>query len=387
VKKPVRRALLAVCLLLLPVRAGAQEVRLTGQLRPRVEDRDPEFRTPATGKSSMRVRLGLTGTLPEAIGVRVELQDVLLFGATPVPSTTELHQAFIDVGSLGLDGLSARFGRQEMVVGNQRLLSNNNWGQRGRRFDGLRAMFARPALRTDGLVVRLPSGTSTLDRGWLFGGHAALAQPGDTLDLYALHQREREAFESDQFTGGGYGRLTIGRVGIIGEGYLQTGTRRDLSVSSYFFGGGLTGVLGPATLSALYDHYSGDPDLTDDEARAFDRLYGSNHSYHGYVDFFTNIPADTGGRGLRDLMLRAVVALGGSADVQLDGHAFQASEQATLPSTRFGEELDLVLRLRARPALALEGGASYYWTGSALTAVQGLQENLAWGYLMVTTVF
>ena len=43
----------------------------------------------------------------------------------------------------------------------------------------------RLAIDADGFVTRLPAGTSTLDRGWLFGGHAAVMQPGDTLEQVA----------------------------------------------------------------------------------------------------------------------------------------------------------------------------------------------------------
>jgi hypothetical protein len=379
--------LVALVGLLLATNAAGQEIRVTGQVRPRTEDRDPEFRTSSTGRTSMRVRLGAIATFPEAVTLRVEVQDVILLPAATGPSTFEFHQAFLDVGGLGMNGLNARVGRQEMPIGNQRLLSNNNWGQRARRFDGVRILLAQPSVRADGIAVRLPTGTSTLDRGWLFGAHGSLAQPGDSLELYALDQHERQDFESDQFTAGGHGRVTVAGTGLLGEAYLQTGTRRDQSVSAYFFGLGVARSLGPADFLAQYDHYSGDEDLEDDEVRAFDRLYGSNHSYHGYADLFTNIPVDTGERGFVDALFRTVVSLGELTDLQLDGHVFRATESESLPSDRFGEEVDLVARHRLRAAVVVEAGASYYWTGSALTAVRGLDENLAWGYLMVTAGF
>jgi hypothetical protein len=382
-------AILLACSPLTPAPAAAQQdIRLVGQLRPRVEDRDPEFRSPTTGKASMRVRLGASVTLPEDISLRIEVQDVLGLTAAPTAAAIELHQAFLDLGSLGTDALTARIGRHEMPIGNQRLLSNNNWGQRARRFDGLRLMFAGNTLRADGIVTRLPSGTSTLDRGWLFGGHAGWARsPGDSLDVYVLHQREREAFESDQLTAGGHGRINVVGFGLLGEAYYQTGTRRDEDVGAYFFAVGLARTVGPAALLASFDHYSGDDDVGDADNHAFDRLYGSNHSWHGYADLFTNIPVDTRGRGFEDLLVLALFA-GESTDLQLDGHAFRATqERVTTSSKRFGEELDLVLRHRFRPGLTLEAGASYYRTGAAMTAAQGLNRDLVWGYGMVTLVF
>ena len=398
--------LLALGLLCSPLTPGPaaaqQDIRLVGQLRPRVEDRDPEFRSSSTGKASMRVRLGASVTLPEDISLRIDLQEVLGLTAVPTAAAIELHQAFLDIGSLGTDALTARIGRHEMPIGNQRLLSNNNWGQRARRFDGLRLMFAGNTLRADGIVTRLPSGTSTQDRGWLFGGHAALARrPGDSLDVYVLHQREREpvllpsgqtpVVESDQLTAGGHGRLNVGPIGLLGEAYFQTGTRRDDDVLAYFFAAGAAGSVGPASLLATFDHYSGDEDLGDADKHAFDRLYGSNHSWHGYADLFTNIPVDTGERGFQDLLLRALFA-GESTDLQIDGHAFRAVEAVTqvpsgAQSRRFGEELDLVLRHRFRPGMTLETGASYYWTGDAMTVVRSLNRDLVWGYGMVTLVF
>jgi hypothetical protein len=382
--------LIALVGLLAATNAAAQEIRVTGQVRPRTEDRDPEFRSSSTGRTSMRVRLGAFATFPDAVSLRLEVQDVLLIPAATGPSTLELHQAYVDLGVLEGNALSARIGRQEMPIGNQRLLSNNNWGQRARRFDGARVLLAQPGLRGDAVAVRIPAGaisSSTIDRGWLFGGHALLAQPGDSLDLYALEQHEREDFESDQFTAGGHGRVTIAGTGLLGEAYLQTGTRRDQDVSAYFFGLGADRSFGPAYFLAQYDHYSGDSDPEDDEVRAFDRLYGSNHSFHGYLDLFTNIPVDTGDHGFVDGLLRTIVSVGERTALQLDGHVFLATETEDLPSNRFGEELDFVARFRLRTGVVFEAGASYFWTGSAFTAVRDLDENLVWGYLMLTAGF
>jgi hypothetical protein len=379
-------------LLLVAAPTFAQDLRLTGQLRPRFEQRDPYMPAAPLGDVTMRARVGVNGTLPDAIGLRIEVQDVLIWGAsssTPgFSNSVEVHQAYVDIGALGA-GLAARLGRQELAIGNQRLVSNNNWGQRGRRFDGARLLRGAATLPGNAFAMRLAeSGTGTGADAWFHGVHAVLALlPGDSLHVYGLYNRLRGSSRTDQYTAGGHGRVTAAGVGITAEAYLQRGTRVDRDVAAWFGSLGAAAGVGRARIAIAYEHYSGDDDAVDGTARAFDRLFGSNHGFHGYADLFTDIPATTGQRGLGDALVRTRFTVDPRTDVELNGHLFRATASPAGESARFGEELDIVLRHRMRSALTLEGGGAWFRPGPAITAVRGLDRQLVFGYAMVTVSF
>jgi hypothetical protein len=359
-----------------PDPATAQEFRLTGQLRPRYEERDPDVPAPPLGDVTMRARLGAIATLPESVVLRVDFQDVVVWGgssATPGGAPApDVFQAYVEVMSLFGSESAVRVGRQELAFGNQRLVSNNNWGQRGGRFDGVRVMWRGGGLPVDLFAMRVAeSGASAGPDAWFNGAYAEVPIRADeVLSLYAIYNRERGPFETDQFTVGGHTTITLAGIGWMGEGYLQLGERRGESVSAYELSVGAVRTFGRLTSQLLYEYLSGDTE-SDEDLGAFDRLRGSNHGYHGYADLFTSVAANTDEHGLGDLSLRNTIAAGTQTDVQVNGHL----------------EVDLILTHRPRGGLALEVGAARVLAGPALEEVQGLDRDLTWAYGMVTVSF
>lgn len=386
----VRRCGLLVVLLSLAAHdVAAQDVRLTAQLRPRFEHRDPDFPAPPLGDVTMRARAGLVASLPEDLALRIDLQDVIIWGgtaATPGASlSAEVHQAFLDVG-LFERALTLRAGRQEFVVDNQRLISNNNWGQRGRRFDGVRAIWQRDALTGGLFAMRIvESGMDTTMNAWFHGGHATLGlRARDSLTVYALYSRERGPATTDQLTTGGRAVVGVGGLALLAEAFAQLGTRRDEDIAAWLFSLGIRHAFDPVTATLAWDRYSGDDEPGDGKVRTFNRLFASNHSFHGYADIFVGAELNTGGRGLDDFMLRTQSGLGQRTKLEVNAHAFRVPADDGLTTARLGEELDAVLRHALRPGLALEGGVSFFRTGDATTEILGLGRNLTFGYLMAT---
>jgi hypothetical protein len=76
---------------------------------------------------------------------------------------------------------------------------------------------------------------------------------------------------------------------------------------------------------------------------------------------------------------RAATRLAASAT---GSHLFRAADR--LPSARFGEDLDIVLRHRVRAPLAIEAAGSYVWAGPAFAQVRWLRRKLLFGYAMAT---
>ena len=104
-------------------------------------------------------------------------------------------------------------------------------------------------------------------------------------------------------------------------------------------------------------------------------------STHGYADLFTDIPATTGQRGLGDIVLRTQWRLDARSDLELNRHHFRTTAARPDGLTRFGEEIDVVLRHRLRSPLTVEAGTSWFQPGTAMTAVRGFDRDLLFGYL------
>ena len=371
---------------------AAQEIQLIGELRPRHEQRSPDFPSAPAADVMMRTRLGLVMGLSEALTLRVVVQDVIAFGGSGTESgwdpDPDLFVGFAEVSEFLGSGAAVRAGRQEIALGNERLVSRNNWGHRGQRFDAVRVLWGGDAVSADLFSARV-AGRSPGSGGsrWLHGAHAAIPlQADESLHLYALHNREGGESGTTHYTGGGHARVEAGGVDWILEGYLQRGERQGRSVSAYQFASGAAHTFDRVRTQLLYEHYSGD-DGRGDRLGSFDRLRGSNHGFHGYADLFTSLPQNAGGRGLGDLNVSATMDLGFGTELQLKGHRFRAVEQEDLSSGRFGEELDLVLTHRPRSGVTLEAGLSRVWTGPALEELRGLERNLTFGYVMVGVVF
>jgi hypothetical protein len=370
----------------------AQDARLIGELRPRYEERSPDFPSAPAADVMMRTRLGVAMGLSESLAFRVVVQDVIGFGGSGADSgwdpDPDLFVGFMELSDLLGSGMAIRAGRQEISLGNERLVSRNNWGHRGQRFDAVRLLRGGGAVSADLFSARLAgSGSGAGGSQWLHGIHAAIPVQGDEpLHLYALHDRRGGGSRTAHYTGGGHARVQAGGVGWILEGYLQRGERQGRSVSAYQFASGAARTFGRVRTRLLYEHYSGE-DGRGDRLGSFDRLRGSNHGFHGYADLFTSLPQNAGGRGLGDLNLSATMDLGFGTEVQLKGHRFRAVEQEDLASGRFGEELDLVLTHRPRSGVTLEAGLSRVWTGPALEELRGLERDLTFGYVMVGLVF
>ncbi|TVR53297.1 MAG: hypothetical protein EA421_11525 [Gemmatimonadales bacterium] len=367
---------------------AAQEIQLIGELRPRHEQRSPDFPSAPAADVMMRTRLGVAMGLSESLALRVVVQDVIAFGGSGTESgwdpDPDLFVGFVEVSEFLGSGVAVRAGRQEISLGNERLVSRNNWGHRGQRFDAVRLLGGRGAVSADLFSARLAGGSGSR---WLHGAHAAIPlQADESLHLYALHNREGEESGTTHYTGGGHARVEAGGVEWILEGYLQRGERQGVSVSAYQFASGAARTFDRVRTQLLYEHYSGD-DGRGDRLGSFDRLRGSNHGFHGYADLFTSLPQNAGGRGLGDLNLSATMDLGFGTEFQLKVHRFRVVEPRDLSSGRFGEELDLVLTHRPRSGVTLEAGLSRVWAGPALEELRGLERNLTFGYAMVGLVF
>ncbi len=391
---------------------AAQGIRITGQIRPRIEVRN---RTGAIGASNvatatdatdavttMRTRLDFASPVVTGVRAFVQVQDVRTWGSEPGTladtGAITLHQAYLDLGSRDAR-IGGRIGRQEVSYGEERLVGTVDWSQTARAFDGARLRLTRGAATADAFLYQIMDGASTRRTGdELFGGaYVTLGSAGPVKsDVYLLHNRVTSLEKTSQSTAGVRVGGSATRFSYHAEAALQRGERRDATANAFMATARLGYAVTPnIDVAALYDHLSGDDNPADDTNRVFDTLFATNHKFYGIADVFTNIPLHTAGRGLRDFAVKTTFRVRPDISVTADVHEFRAA--ADLPAggasggvtagSRFGSELDVVTTYRRTPAFTVAAGVAAFIADDAMRASALYPRDQFLSYIMMTAVF
>lgn len=412
-----------VLLFLLYTPLAAQEtppsLRWFGDLRVRseVDMRDFNTRTAANTYTLLRTRVGLEAQPFDNVRVLIQARDSRVFGqerdATGAFSTLadsrnlDLHQGYLEIKKLFWDELTVRLGRQEIVFGNERIVGATGWHNVGRSFDGgLLRIETTPltldllAMNTGEVQAYTPIATPaaaayTKDLGSdFYGAYAVLKSfPQHKVDLYALHQWDRNTTvpgHSDlaRWTFGSYAKGSILPLDYEVELSYQTGSRRGATVAAYL----LTGMVGytftESVLSRLaigYDLLSGTP-VGETRYKSFDPMYHTGHKFYGFMDYFINIPVNTGERGLADLIIRATLQPTQSVTVNLWLHDFSFA-QAVGGEKHLGQELDVVAAYRYNKNVSFELGISAFVPDHLMRQRFNAASTSFWGYLTTMVTF
>lgn len=217
-------------------------------------------------------------------GIEVNRADMLnLFG------DLLLHD--FDAGSL-----TARVGRQELLYGNQRLISPLDWANTRRTFEGAKLMWAGEYWNTDLFYTRpvlvQPHRFDSPDYNQEFMGAYATrkSDPNSILDVYALQYNNSSQGQAFRYTTTGARWLKKeGNWTFETEGGMQFGTttqQTDHAAGFAMAGLGYTWDDAPwtPTLTGYYDWASGGNLLGG--RRGFDHAFPLAHKYLGFMDLY-----------------------------------------------------------------------------------------------------
>jgi hypothetical protein len=296
---------------------GSLYLSLGGQIRTRAEAVDNFMLTDAPERTDafglMRALLHADLQAGPHLRAFVEGKHSMAFGRElpggkrPLDHDEwELQNAFVDLAccSEGAFSLTARAGRQELLVGSQRLVSPLDWSNTRRTFEGVRLMTRLSALALDGFATRpvaiQTSARNTRDsRTTFLGASVRPATPSPRLgwEIYALRLAQDDSttlwgYEGahERFTVGGRLTGTLGspaaRFDIEGGG--QRGELAEQTISAWFVATDVSRsfpglALKPVAALGL-DYASGDSDPDDDEVGTFHQLYPLGHAYAGFMD-------------------------------------------------------------------------------------------------------
>lgn len=331
-----------------------------------------------------------------------QLQDSRVLGTerSSVAGATDvfdLHQGYLQLnGETDARVLMVRAGRQEIALGNERLVGSVNWSNTGRSFDGVLATLAPPARGSAAAAWVLTAfGAVIEERGRRFGGtapatgsadHSLLgaflttgpaASTADAPLLYDGGMRYRSFADAKRLTLDMHLRRHLAPVRVELEGAGQTGTQRFLladttrftsqRVRAWLLGVRLAAAVarrGDVTLGV--DALSGDDVPADATYTAFSTMFATNHPYYGLIDIIGDPAASTRDHGLVDAFALGAWRVHDAFTPRLELHRFSLERSR---STILASEVDLVAPFRLTTASAVEFGYSAFRPGADSPAV------------------
>lgn len=419
-----KKGIIALCIIITSA-LNLNSQTFFGEIRQRGEYRDG-YKVPAYPSSefaafvSQRTRLGVNFN-QKNIEMKITFQDVRTWGDQKLKTnkaTTGIYEAWALLPIN--DSFAIKLGRQELIYDNERLLSNNNWNQAGQVHDAAVLKFKYNGINTDfGLAYNSQEEA-------LFGNSYYLSYPGNSLEgnykamsfLYVektLSEKVKlsitsiaDAFQKLNSHNVNYIRGTFGATAIYKpiknlnfelRGYYQTGkTNQGYDINAWY--------VNPQANIKVTDKLNINPgteiisgngrnDLSRGEYKAFSKLYGTGHSFNGYMDYFTNMPNHTGNAGLIDIYLKNTYLLSKKTNIKLNYHYFKLQNEYvhySMPKTTIyrntylGSEIDLNFNIAFTKEINLLMGYSIFLPEEPLNYILGGDANELshWGVVMLT---
>lgn len=399
---------------------------LDGEFRPRTElrhgfgsliadDADAGFGV------STRLRLN-AGYAIEAYTFYVSLQDVMVWGENRqlLPddenNSFAVFEAWADI-NLG-SGFSAKLGRQTLDYDDQRILGSVGWTQQGRNHDAAIFKYAKDKFQLDlGLAYSQdydnPSGFQSVGTAYNTTGFFSYK----TMQYLYLKENWKnlsgsllllnngfQNFETDGTTPDGISNLQTlgthldykkGSFGAALNAYLQTGERQgavDVG-GAYLLGLDINyKVSSKVALGAGMEIISGNDAGTSDKTEAFFPLYGTNHKFNGFMDYFY-VGNHANSVGLSDVHVSANFKLGEKSSLLLKALNFRGEKALPSGEKSLGTEIDVVFS-QAFNGYSLQLGYSQMFASDGMYELKGITEdasagiqNWAWAMLVIKPKF
>jgi hypothetical protein len=298
--------------------AGAKKhlpswLSIGGQYRGRIEGQTGLLFTPGNDDAYYLSRFRINFDVHPGAHLRlfVQGQDSRAPGMKTVPhppafsDSFDLRQGYLDLHTAeSTKSAGVRLGRQELIVGEERLVGPLDWTNTARSFDAARAYFTTPNTRVDvfaASLVRVRDGAfdNPLSNGNNFYGvYASLKKivPRSTLEPYLFYKTIHRV-KSENGSAGSAGIYTYGArlAGNLPRSfdYGIEAAAQNGSISSdplrAWAGHGVVGlslkkIKTSPRLLAEYNYASGDKSPSDGRRGTFDQLFPTGHAKYGATD-------------------------------------------------------------------------------------------------------
>lgn len=347
---------------------------IDGEFRPRTEYRHG-YGSPIADDTdagfgiSTRARVNF-GYADESYKVYLSLQDVMTWGENRQLLPADANNSFAVFeawGELTLgEGFSTKIGRQTIDYDDQRILGSVGWAQQARNHDAVLLKYKEDKFLLDvGLAFNQDkanlSGFSSVGTAYSTTGffsyktmqYLYLNQKWDAFSgSFLLLNNGFQEYEDDETTPDGTSSLLTlgthlaykkGKLGVSSNLFLQTGKRQgEVDVKGAYLAS-LDFSLKASdkiTLGAGLELISGN-DADAGETGAFFPLYGTNHKFNGFMDYFY-VGNHANSVGLLDVHLSANFKLNETSNLMVKALNFSGEQELASGEKSLGTEIDLV---------------------------------------------
>ncbi|MCC6600439.1 MAG: hypothetical protein IT223_07165 [Crocinitomicaceae bacterium] len=379
--------------------------------------------------TSQRARIGYQYNTNK-FRVSATIQDVRVWGATnnlsiDTMGTLSLYEGWGEL--IFTPKLSLKAGRQALSYDDDRILGTLDWSMQGRRHDLGLLKYVNDSVLTvhAGIAYNQDKDQSksniyyqknnykSMQYLWVFRQFKNINISALFLNnglQYIQKNTAGKTINEKQYysqTAGVRSQMKFGKVSTIAYFYYQTGKNmatpksdglpKDLAAYnasveiSYWPVKAMGVTIGGEILSGN----SQDATTTQTKTSAFTPLYGTNHRFNGYMDYFY-VLNHANSVGLNDIYLKLNTVYK-KYSASLNSHYFMANadikdDKKTLSKGVFvampdylGVELDMTLSYNFTEGIGIQGGYSQLFGTESLTAIRGgnLNESSNWAYLMI----
>ncbi len=396
----------------------AQSVWIAPQVRPRLELRHG-YKQPLSQNLdpaafvSQRTRLNLGyRDKAERLDVFIAFQNVRVWGdvstlALSDKNGTGLHEAWANI--IFNPEWAFKLGRQEIIYDDHRIFGSVDWAQQGRSHDAALARYKTKKHKID-IGLALNSEGESLSRNinspsgynnFQFVHYNNKDVGNASLSLLALNvgipqvdgQNNNELYYYQ--TLGGIVTHTGGPLKKQLSAYVQTGKSGQQDLSAFYLGGELGVAISKETSAKLGFEYLSGTDWDEQDARhSFNPIFGTNHKFNGYMDYFY-VGNHANSVGLQDFYAGITHRLG-KTTLSVIPHVFMAAAVINpivgsdnldaKPDSYLGFETDLVLKYVLAEGVTLGAGLSYLEASESMRILKQTDSDRSnyWGWMMVT---
>jgi len=402
---------------------GGTKITIGGQLRERLEW---DAATPGSGDGSevqvgYRARIKIKAELadgvsavfvPQAYGTWGENGQGLGIGEK---DNVGMHEAYMLLSNpFGINNVIVKLGRQEVNLGNQRLVGAVDWTMQARSIDGillgyvagdygLAGFFYGKLNSEDDPLAAVPVDVDLYVATWQgnfkpfgIGGTYEITdifvQPvAKDLNVNTLYGRVTPVFDTD-----------MAKIKVNLEFATQSGDAGSVDFSGYFYsigaGATFTDIAWKPSISLNYDYYSGDDDNSGD-IDTFWAVLPTAHKWTGHADVANQfisfngtglLGLVSGSRkpGLKDLYAVITAKPTDKLALYFAPHYFQAAEDGLLGGEDdIGWETDLEASYKYSKNLCLKAGWYHFDPDDGFKAWAGDDESGDHFYLQADLKF
>ena len=358
---------------------------------------------------NQRTRLNI-GYKAEKLQLFIALQDVSTWGdtrqilAVDGNDSFSLFQAWAQLQFN--ENWSTKLGRQVISYDDQRIFGGLDWAMQGRFHDAIIVKYKKDSFMLD--VGGAFSQEQPKNEGTVFNIEGFFTYKSmQYVYLKKIWDKSSASFlflntGFQNFTGvdndvadgvsyrqtaGSYFKFPIKKVNIAGSAYYQFGkanANTDLAAYQISLEGSYK------TNKVLYglgfEMLSGTDQEGDSKNKSFFPLYGTNHKFNGFMDYFY-VGNHANNVGLNDIYAKAIITTGEKSNLLLKGHYFLANADLTNDEDKYlGTEIDLVYTQKLMPFVKMNIGYSHMFASDSMSLIKGGRPNdntNNWGWIQL----